>query len=71
MSWLFSAIEELLPVIGFFVAQRLYGFAPALVVMTLLVLGLLVLSHVIGRKVPRFAVASTAVMASIPPRNRV
>ncbi len=61
MSWLFSAIEELLPVIGFFVAQRLYGFAPALVVMTLLVLGLLVLSFAMGRKVPRFAVASTVV----------
>ena len=61
MPWLFSAIEELLPVAGFFVVQRLYGFAPALVVMTLLVVGLLVLSRAVGRKVPRFAVISTVV----------
>ena len=62
MSWLLSAIEELLPVIGFFVAQRLYGFTPALVVMTLLVVGLLAFCYGVGRKVPRFAVASTLVM---------
>lgn len=60
MPWLFSAFEELLPVAAFFAVQQLYTFAAGLVVMTMIVVGLLALSHKLGRRAPRFALASTA-----------
>ena len=59
MLWLFSAMEELAPVLAFFVVQHYYSFAAGLVVMTLLVVVLLALSYGLGRAVPRFAVIST------------
>ncbi len=68
MRWLFSAIEELLPVIAFFVVQQLYGFDAGLIVMVLLVIGLIAVSYALGRTPPRFAVFSTAALLvfSIP-----
>ena len=60
MLWVFSAVEELLPVIVFFVVQQLYNFEAGLVAMTLLVVALLVASYGFGRAIPRFAVFSTA-----------
>ncbi|MEM6461448.1 MAG: septation protein IspZ [Pseudomonadota bacterium] len=62
MPWLFSAFEEFLPVLAFFVVQQLYSFAAGLIVMTLMVLLLLALSYGIGRAVPRFAVISTVAL---------
>ena len=61
MSWVFSAIEELLPLLGFFFVQQAHGFTAGLAVMTALVVTLLVLSFAIGRAIPRFAVLSTVV----------
>ncbi|WP_136660242.1 septation protein IspZ [Nitratireductor sp. XY-223] len=68
MLWLFSAIEELAPVLVFFLVQQYFGFAAGLVAMTLLVVLLLALSFGLGRAVPRFAVISTAVflLFSVP-----
>ena len=62
MLWFFSAVEELLPVLAFFIVQQLYNFQAGLVVMVLLVLGLLALSYGFGRAAPRFAVASTVAL---------
>ena len=59
MLWIFSAIEELLPVVVFFVVQQHYSFEAGLVAMTLLVVVLLAVSFGFARAVPRFAVFST------------
>ncbi|WP_419906080.1 inner membrane-spanning protein YciB [Hoeflea sp.] len=61
MLWLFSAIEELTPVLVFFLVQSYYSFTAGLVAMTLLTLCLLAISFGLGRAVPRFAVISTIV----------
>ena len=68
MLWLFSAVEELLPVVAFFAAQQWYDFQTGLIVMLAVVAALLAISWGIGRAVPRFAVASTIALLvfSIP-----
>ncbi len=68
MHWLFSAVEELLPVIAFFVFQQLHGFEAGLAVMTAIVVALFAVSYALGRAVPRFAVFSTVafLLFSIP-----
>lgn len=58
MHWLFSAVEEILPIVAFFVVQQFYDFQSGLIVMTLLVVVLLAVSYAFGRAAPRFAVAS-------------
>ena len=68
MHWLFSAVEELLPVIVFFVGQQIAGFQVGLIAMVLLTLALLGAAYVFGRAAPRFALASTVALLvfSIP-----
>lgn len=68
MLWLLRAVEELLPVLAFFVFQQLISFQVGLIVMTLLVVGMLALSQALNRAVPRFAVVSTVglLIFSIP-----
>jgi intracellular septation protein len=68
MHWLFSAVEELLPVIAFFVFQQWHGFETGLAVMTAIVIVLFAVSYTLGRAVPRFAVFSTVafLLFSIP-----
>ena len=68
MKWFFGALEELLPLVAFFVVQQHYGFRNGIVVMTLLVVAMLAASFVFGRSAPRFAVASTIALLvfSIP-----
>ncbi|MBO6538356.1 MAG: septation protein IspZ [Rhizobiaceae bacterium] len=68
MHWLFSAVEELLPVIVFFVGQQIAGFQVGLIAMVLLTLALLGAAHAFGRAAPRFALASTVALLvfSIP-----
>lgn len=68
MLWLWNAIQELLPVLTFFVVQYQFGFDAGLIAMSVLVIGLLALAFLTDRSVPRFAVASTAVLLlfSIP-----
>ena len=64
MLWVFTATEELLPVIVFFVVQQLYNFKAGLVAMTLLVIVFLAVSYLFAKAIPRFALFSTIALLS-------
>jgi len=59
MTWLLAGIEELLPVVLFFVVQLYQPFATAVVVMVVSTVLLVALAWWWGSDVPRFAVFST------------
>ena len=59
MQWIFGAIEELVPVILFFVAQMQYGFTVGVAVMVISTIVILVFTKLLGRTVPKFAIMST------------
>jgi intracellular septation protein len=59
MNWIFGAIEELLPVLTFFIAQAYFGFQIGLLSMTGTLVVLLVFTLRINQSVPRFALIST------------
>lgn len=59
MTWLFAAIEELLPVILFFVAQLFYPFATAITLMVVSTVLLVAAGWWWGTGIPKFAVVST------------
>lgn len=62
MKWILGGLEELLPVLAFFVTQSLYGFTAGAVAMVLTMFMLLVLVAMHGRKVPIFAAVSTVLV---------
>lgn len=59
MQWLFHAIEELTPVIVFFVLQSRYDFVAGVIAMTVATVLLLGYAFLTKRGVPKFAVIST------------
>lgn len=59
MTWLFAAVEELLPVALFFVAQLYYPFATAIILMVASTVLLVAVGWRWGNGVPKFAVFST------------
>lgn len=62
MKWTLGALEELLPVLAFFVIQSWYGFTAGAVAMVCTMFGLLLLVALRGRKVPMFAAVSTVLV---------
>lgn len=60
MTWLLAGIEELLPVVLFFVVQLSYPFATAVSVMVVSTVVLVGLAWWWGTGVPKFAIFSTA-----------
>lgn len=59
MQWVFGAIEELAPVVLFFVAQSIYDFNTGVAVMLLATALILLIARTLKRSVPKFALAST------------
>ncbi len=59
MYWILGALEELLPLIVFFVLERTLGFMEAMVGMVATLGLLLMLTLLMKRTVPRFALGST------------
>ncbi len=59
MYWIFGAIEELLPLIVFFVLERVYGFNEAVLGMVLSLACLFGATILFKRTAPRFAIGST------------
>lgn len=59
MQWIFGAIEELVPVILFFVAQRYADFATGVAVMVVSTVLILFITRALGRSIPQFALWST------------
>jgi len=59
MNWILGAIEELLPVLIFFITQAYFGFQMGLLAMTGTLVVLLIFTLRINQSVPRFAFIST------------
>jgi intracellular septation protein len=62
MKWLLGAAEELLPVLVFFVVQSQYNFTAGAIAMVIVMFLLLVVSLLLGRKIPVFAAGSTVLI---------
>lgn len=62
MNWGFSALEELLPVVVFFVFQQQISFSAGVVAMVLVLVAVLLVARVLGRSWPFFAVVSTVAL---------
>ncbi len=59
MNWIFGALEELLPVVVFFVIQQQFSFTTGLIAMTIVLFVVLLVAQILGRSLPRFAIMST------------
>lgn len=59
MQWVFGAIEELLPILVFFVVQAQVSFVSGVVAMTVVLVMLLCYAYLADQRVPRFALVST------------
>jgi intracellular septation protein len=62
MKWLLGGIEELLPVLAFFLMQSWYGFTAGVVTMVMTMVALLLFVFVQGKKTPLFAAVSTVLV---------
>lgn len=59
MQWVFGAMEELLPILVFFVVQAQVSFVAGVVAMTVVLVLLLCYAYLSDQRVPRFALVST------------
>jgi len=59
MQWVFGAIEELLPILVFFVVQAQVSFVSGVVAMTVVLVMLLCYARITNQRAPRFALVST------------
>lgn len=68
MQWAFGAVEEMVPVILFFVAQSYADFTTGVVVMVLSTVLILFIARALGRSIPQFALWSTigVVLFAVP-----
>lgn len=62
MKWLLGAVEELLPVLAFFIIQSAYGFAAGAVAMVATMIALLIFVRLSGKQIPLFALVSTVMV---------
>jgi intracellular septation protein len=62
MRWLLGGLEELLPVVVFFVMQSVYSFTAGAFMMVVTMIALLMFSRFSGKKIPLFASVSTVLV---------